>query len=219
MSKKSFFANFTFFTVLAFIAGFMIKDYIKPLKNKQEEEIPWRPSQGQIVADKYQSAYEELEPEPEPEPEEKEQTIYSMREWAPADYGLEFKVNEAYKMRITHGQVCGEPEWDPDHYYDLLLINYDVRGTSNNQKNVVADALMINSPAQVVPYTRDSKLLKLLGYKEDGYVTKNTSCNFIIPFIISTNISGIPSQAQKVPEGILRVSFNYRGSVEIGSFK
>lgn len=177
---------------------------------RQEEEQRWQ---------------EEQPKEPEEGPR-----IYGINEWAPiSNYNLELKVNDVYKKRIGWGEIW-EVEGLPldkessrdieeinQHYIDVLVVNLTARGTTTKESDIDLNWVQIVYPSVCPPYTKLGGLLKIVNGSDEirREVTNHTYATFNVPYIISTNIGGDPSETIKVPHGILRIGTTLDPNVQI----
>ncbi|MCX8193904.1 MAG: hypothetical protein N3G19_00885 [Candidatus Pacearchaeota archaeon] len=160
---------------------------------------------------------QEAEEKPMREEEQTYPIIYDVDEWievANPNYNLEYRVNNIYKKRIgwydmwierfgsTEGLRQEDIEAMKQRYYDLGIIDMEVRGTSPSLEEISMSDFKIYYPYECSPFL-ERTLLKMLNGTEITTinVSSNRGASFELPFIIYTNVQ---SSYQAAPEGRFR---------------
>lgn len=185
---------------LAFKVGVDLKREPKEKANTEKQEITTEQEQQEIT--------EETNKKTEIGP-----IVYDLGEWIKVNndlYNVEYKVNDAYRKRIgwydmwiarfgTVDDVRPEDrEAMKQRYYDLGIIELEVRGTSSSLEEIDMSDFKIYYPYECSPFL-ERTLLKMLNGTETTTrnVSSNRSTSFRLPFILYTNVM---SSYQAAPE-------------------
>lgn len=135
---------------------------------------------------------------------EKGPIIYDIGEWikvANENYSLEYRVNDIYKRRMgwhemwierfgnTEGLHPEDIEAMKQRYYDIGIVELEVRGTSSILEDVSMNHFKIYYPFSCEPFL-EKTILKMLNGTDniERRVSRNRSAFFIVPFKIYTNV-------------------------------